>query len=139
MTLNNLNVSTGLVLSGKPLGLAGYDAVNYFTTGTPQKGKAAHSVDHGGATYYFATADNAATFAADPQRYLPSFGGFCAYGVSVSKKFNGDPTIFAIVDGRLHLNLNEDIHAAFNADLTGAIAKADAAWPLIADKPVASL
>ena len=71
--------------------------------------------------------------------YLPSFGGFCAYGVSVGKKLDGDPTIYKIVEGRIHLNLNADIHQAFLADVAGAIAKADVHWPSISDKAAAAL
>lgn len=135
----NLNLSTGLVATGTPLAMRGYDVVSYTQGISPLAGSAEFAVVNDGATYYFATAANAATFAAKPAAYLPSFGGFCAYGASVGKKFDGDPTIFKIADGRLHLNLNQEIHAAFLADVAGAVAKADTAWASIADKPVASL
>jgi YHS domain-containing protein len=139
MATNHINVSTGLVASGKPLALHGYDAVSYFNAPSPIRGSAPFSVDHDGATWYFASAGNADAFRAAPARYVPSFGGFCAYGASVGKKFDGDPTIYRVIDGRLHLNLNPEIHVAFNADPAGAIAKADAAWPTIADKPADTL
>jgi len=135
---HSVNVSTGLITTGFPLALRGYDPVSYFTGG-PVAGDAKHALVHKGATYYFANAENAAAFGADPARYLPSFGGFCAYGVSVGKKFDGDPTIYKIVEGRTHLNLNADIHQAFLADAPGAIAKAHAHWPTIVDKAAATL
>lgn len=135
----NLNLSTGLVATGTPLAMRGYDVVSYTQSAIPRLGSAEFAVVHDGATYYFADAVNAEIFSINPTHYLPSFGGFCAYGASVGKKFDGDPTIFKLVDGRLHLNLNQEIHAAFLADVAGAVAKADAAWPSIADKPVASL
>lgn len=135
----NLNLSTGLVATGTPLAVRGYDLVSYTQGNTPLTGKAEFAVVHQGATYYFADAANAEIFTANPSRYLPSFGGFCAYGASVAKKFDGDPTIYKIADGRLHLNLNREIHAAFLADVPGAVAKADAAWVTIAEQPVASL
>lgn len=136
---NDLNLTTGLVATGFPLALRGYDVTTYAGNTQPSAGKAEFSVVHDGATYYFASQANADAFKADPNRYLPSFGGFCAYGVSVAKKFDGDPTIFKIIDGRLHLNLNGEIHQAFLADTAGAIAKADATWPSISAKAVAEL
>lgn len=135
----NLNLSTGLVATGTPLAVRGYDVVSYTQGTNPIVGSAEFAVVHDGATYYFANAANAEIFRVNPARYLPSFGGFCAYGASVAKKFDGDPTIYKIADGRLHLNLNQEIHAAFLADVAGAVAKADAAWATIVDQPVASL
>ena len=136
---NDLNLSTGLVATGFPLALRGFDATTYANNANPQPGKAEFSVVGAGATYYFASQANADAFKADPQRYTPSFGGFCAYGVSVGKKFDGDPTIFKIIDGRLHLNLNGEIHEAFLADTAAAIAKADQTWPTISARAVAEL
>ena len=135
----DLNLSTGLVATGFPLAMRGYDVTTYANGEQPQQGKAEFSVVEAGATYYFASQANAAAFKAEPARYLPSFGGFCAYGVSVGKKFDGDPTIFKIIDKRLHLNLNGEIHQAFLADTAGAIAKADRTWPTISAKAVADL
>lgn len=64
-------------------------------------------------------------FKQDPEPYLPQFGGFCAYGVSVSKKFDGDPRLWMIVDGKLHLNLNAENYATLLEGLDGNIVKAD--------------
>lgn len=135
---NDLNLSTGLVATGFPLALRGYDVTTYGE-GAPKPGTAEFAVVEAGASYYFESQANADAFKADPQRYLPSFGGFCAYGVSVGKKFDGDPTIYKIFDNRLHLNLNGEIHRAFLADPAGAVAKADQTWPSIRAKAVAEL
>lgn len=139
MTNPALNLSTGLITTGFPLALRGYDAVSYTQGSAPVAGSAKFAVVEGEATYYFASQANADLFSASPAKYLPSFGGFCAYGVSVGKKFDGDPQIFKIVDGRVHLNLNADIHTAFLADIGGAIANADKAWANIANTDAAAL
>lgn len=139
MNTDRVNVSAGMTAAGAQLALRGFDPVSYFTEGAPRKGEARFAVVHEGAAYYFSSEANAASFKTNPERYLPSFGGFCAYGVSVGKKFDGDPQIFKMVDGRLHLNLNSEIHQAFLADPAGAVAKADAAWARIADKPAGVL
>ena len=48
-------------------------------------------------------------FKASPSRYLPQNGGFCTFGVSVGKKFDGDPKFAAVIDNKLYLFLNEEI------------------------------
>lgn len=125
------NVSTGLTAAGGPLALHGYDAVSYFTDGAPRRGKAEHSTLWNGAVYRFSSAKHLEAFTADPERYAPQYGGFCAYGVSVGKKFDGDPEVFAIVDGKLYLNLNRSIQSTWEEDVPGNVAKAEREWPQI--------
>jgi YHS domain-containing protein len=139
MASNKQNLSTGLVATGSALAMRGFDPVAYHTSKMATPGSAANAAVYDGATYYFQSDENKKKFEADPPAYLPSFGGFCAYGVSVGKKFDGDPQIWKIVNGRLHLNLNQEIHKAFLADLEGSIKKADQTWPSIAARPVAEL
>lgn len=133
-----VNTSTGAVLvAGKPApGLAahGFDVVAYFTQGKPVQGKAAHAIVHKEATYRFASAEHLAKFQADPSKYEPAYGGYCAYGVSVGAKFDGDPRHWKIVDGKLYLNLDAEIQKAWLTDIPGAIEKAEANWPKLADK-----
>ncbi len=128
-----LNLSAGLTAKGAPLALRGYDPVSYFVHQEPQLGTADHSVQYQGATYRFASRENLRRFEQSPERYLPQYGGFCAYGVSVGAKFDGDPLVWRVVDGKLYLNLNNDIQQAWNADVAGAIGKADGNWPKIRD------
>lgn len=133
------NVTTAIVATGKPLAIHGYDPVAYFTVGTPTRGSAKFAFVQGEVTYYFASQANLDAFKADPVKYEPAYGGFCAFGASVGKKFDGDPRIFTIKDGRLFLNLNEDIAQKFNADVDGAVKKADEQWKRIKSAPVRSL
>ena len=125
------NVSVGITAVGAPLGLHGVDPVAFLQSGNPVEGIAAHTVAHDGVAYYFASADNAAAFKADPNAYLPQNGGFCTYGVSVGKKFDGDPAYHAIIDERLYVFLNRQIFEAFNKDRQGTIAKAEENWKTI--------
>jgi YHS domain-containing protein len=134
---NKQNLSTRIVATASPLALRGFDPVAYHTHKVATPGSAAFAAAHDGATYYFVSEGNRKKFEANPSAYLPSFGGFCAYGVSLGKKFDGDPQIWKVVNGRLHLNLNPDIHRAFLTDLEGSIKKADQTWPSIADRPLA--
>ena len=134
-----VNTSQGLTLAGPPLAIRGYDAVAYFTDGQPTLGSAEFSAAHDGATYRFASKANLKTFKKNPDRYAPQFGGFCAFGVSVGAKFDGDPTLWKIVDGKLYFNLNPDIQINWLKDLSGNIRKADGNWSKIRDAAPASL
>jgi YHS domain-containing protein len=84
----------------------GYDPVAYFTEGRPVPGCSDFSVEYEGGKYLFATAANRDTFKAKPEKYAPQYGGYCAYGVAVAKKFDIDPSSWRIVDGKLYFNLN---------------------------------
>ena len=139
MADDEYNVSVGITAAGAPLGLHGVDPVAFLNSGTPMEGIAAHTVVHDSVAYYFASADNKAEFEADPGAYLPQNGGFCTYGVSVGKKFDGDPTYSAIIDQKLYVFLNEEIFAAFNKDRPGTIAKAATNWGQIRSKAVSEL
>jgi len=113
--------------------LHGHDPVAYFTVGKPTPGDAALAVTHDGAVYHFASAENMKAFQAAPARYAPQYGGFCAMGAALGKKFDIDPTQFKVVDGRLFLNKDPQVSVLWNKDVPGHIGKADAAWPRIAD------
>lgn len=128
---DEINVVPGLSIVGAPLALHGYDPVAYFTVGKPTRGSDKLVHVHEGAAYRFASEAHLEAFKADPDRYAPQYGGFCAFGVSVGKKFDGDPNLWKIEDGRLYLNLNEEIYATFLEDLDGNIAKAESNWPEI--------
>lgn len=133
-----VNTAIGAVLvAGKPApGLAahGFDVVAYFKQAKPVQGDASFAHIHNEATYRFSTEENLAAFKADPGKYEPAYGGYCAYGVSVGAKFDGDPRYWKIVDGKLYLNLNAGIQQAWLKDVPGAIKKADANWPGLASK-----
>lgn len=133
------NVSVGVTAAGAPLGLHGVDPVAMIRTGEQVEGSAAHTAVHDDVAYYFATADTKAAFEADPASFLPQYGGFCTFGVSVGKKFDGDPNYAAVIDGSLYVFLNAEIFEAFQADQEGTLAKAAAQWPKIQSTPVPEL
>lgn len=133
------NLSAGLTAENAPLAMHGYDPVAFFTRGTAALGSAEHATVHGGATYYFASDAHRKAFAKDPAKYVPAFGGYCAFGVSVGKKFDADPRYWTISEGRLYLNLNAEIAKSFQKDVPGAVAKAERRWVEIEHEAVGSL
>jgi YHS domain-containing protein len=113
--------------------LRGYDAVAYFSDKKPVKGLAEHKADYKGSTFHFASKANRDAFVADPTKYAPQYGGFCAFGMSGGYKAATDPAAFTIVDGKLYLNYNRDIQKQWSADIPGFVVKADKNWPVVSN------
>ena len=107
----------------------GYDPVAYFADGEPRPGDPAYAHEWNGATWLFASAEHRDTFAADPERYAPQFGGYCAYAVAKGKVANGDPRVWSIVDDRLYLNLGPSVQTLWEEDVKAHIAAAMNNWP----------
>jgi len=128
--------AAGTDVNATPTGLAlqGYDPVAYFTEGEPVKGDWNISAEYNGATYRFASEEHKATFEADPEAYAPAYGGYCAFGTAMGFKFDGDPTLWKIVDDRLYLNLSPAVQERWNADTENLIDAANVNWTDIADK-----
>ena len=89
-------------INKKGLAIKGYDVVSYFN-GTPKKGKAKISAKHDNATYLFATKENLATFKKEPNKYLPQYGGYCAYAVGKGYKYTVNPLHYTLEDNKLYL------------------------------------
>jgi hypothetical protein len=116
------------------LALHGYDPVAYWTDGRPTRGDADFEHHWNGAVWRFATVANRETFAKDPARYAPEFGGYCAYAVSRGYTADIDPNAWRIVDGRLYLNYSKRVQALWEEDVNGNIAKGRANWPGVLEK-----
>ena len=121
------------------IALRGHDPVAYFAEGRPTMGSGDYTAKAGGATYHFASAANREQFLADPAKYAPAYGGFCALGITRSMKVPGDPEAWKIVDGRLYINSSPQALAIWTEDIPGNISKADEAWPAIKDTDPAEL
>ena len=133
------NTAPGLTAAGAPLGLHGVDPVAFIDLGNRADGSAAYTGVHDGVAYYFASQANLDTFKKNAAAYVPQNGGFCTYGVSVGKKFDGDPEYAAVVDGELFVFLNEDIFKLYQKDTAGTISKADDQWKKIQHTAAAKL
>lgn len=147
----DVNVNHGLTFTGsktdapQPLALRGYDTVSYFTDGKPELGSSRHTAAHNGAIYWFVSDKHKKMFVANPSHYLPQYGGFCAYGVTQATKFDGDPLLWNIHDGKLYLNVTPDLQknwlgkSLFGNSLEQNITQADHIWPGIKDAKPESL
>jgi YHS domain-containing protein len=122
-TAARLNVdSQGVILKG-------FDVVAYFKEGKPVKGSSAIASTYRGATYLFASAANKAEFEKDPAKYVPQYGGFCAYGVASGVLADPEvPSAFIVYKGKLYICGNQGALKGFKNDIDGNIDKAERNW-----------
>ena len=111
------------------LAVSGYDPVAYFVEGRPVEGRKAFEFEWNGATWRFADADNLAAFKADPEKFAPQYGGYCAWAVSQGGIASTEPELWRIVDGKLYLNYSKSVQRTWIQDIPGNIVKADKNWP----------
>ena len=121
---------TGAVFAENGVAIRGSDPVAYFTDGRPVEGRPEFAATLDGATWRFASAEHKAAFEADPARFTPQYGGYCAWAVSAKNEaYPIDPSAWKIVDGKLYLNYSQDVQKDWSQDVPGHIAKADENWP----------
>ena len=109
--------------------IKGYDPVAYFEDAKPVKGSSKFSFEWKEAEWRFKSAANREQFAADPERWAPQYGGYCAWAVSQGYTAGIDPSAWTVVGEKLYLNYSKKIQSQWEEDRAGNIAKADANWP----------
>lgn len=114
---------------GSALALEGYDAVSYFVSGKPVAGNPNFVSKYKGVVWRFSSAENKAAFDANPRKFVPQYGGHCAWGTARGYAVRGDPQVWRIVNGKLYLNYNRSVQTKWNRDIGGFISKANRNWP----------
>lgn len=99
------NIKSVNNIDDSKIALQGYSPVSYLDLGIAQKGQKEFKATHEGVAYYFTDAKQKKAFEANPEKYLPQYGGYCAFGVSVGAKFRVDPHKFVVKDGKYYLFL----------------------------------
>jgi len=123
-----------LNLDKQGVAIQGYDPVAFFTQNHPVKGRPEFESKYNGARYLFASAEDKATFDANPAKYEPQFGGFCAFAVSRGHTAPVKIEAFQIVNGRLLMQYDLGVRKDFNKDTQANLQKADANWPGLVKK-----
>lgn len=118
------------------VGLKGYDPVSYFSEGggQPQVGLQNLKLDYMGVSYFFATAQNLDLFVQNPDKYEPTYGGWCAYAMASGSKVDIQPMIYTINGNRLHFFVSKRAKQNFDADVVGHETRADGFWKQISDE-----
>jgi YHS domain-containing protein len=112
------------------LAIKGYDPVSYFTAGKPTPGLTQFSTTYKGAIYRFSSAENRARFIATPDKFVPQYGGYCAFAISLNQIADIDPDQWAIVNDKLYLNNGFFAQSLWSLDKSGNIVRGDHNWPL---------
>jgi YHS domain-containing protein len=122
-----LAIQTSMAAEAAKLAIKGYDPVAYFTDGKPTLGLASIEHEWDGRIYRFASAEHRDRFKADPARYAPQFGNFCAMALSMGQVVVADPENWLVSDGKLYVfgKPAPAGPALFQKDLAGNIAKAN--------------
>jgi len=113
--------------------VSGYDTVSYFSAQGPVKGSSEFSTQWNGATWRFVTAENLEKFKANPTRYAPQYGGYCAWAVAQGSLAKGDPKQWHIDNNKLYLNINSDIKQKWLANKNQFIRDADQKFPSLVE------
>lgn len=111
----------------------GYDTVAYFTQNEAVKGDKKIKTEWRGADWYFSSEANRDMFIADPEKYAPQYGGYCAYAMSDGRLVGVDVDAFTILDGKLYLNYSQSVMKEWRSNTVQFIEEADGHYPTLVD------
>ena len=111
--------------------VGGYDTVAYFTDQHAVRGAAAFKTSYQGYEYRFASQAHLDAFRANPARYIPQYGGYCAWAVAQGYTAPGNPNNWRVVDGKLYLNYDANVQRRWEANIAGFIQSANHNWPSV--------
>ena len=89
------------------IAIDGFDPVAYFDDGKAVKGLPTHSCEYLNTTWHFSSAENRDKFLANPEKFSPQYGGYCAHSLSNNKIIESNPQSFSIRDDKLYLYVND--------------------------------
>lgn len=114
--------------------IKGYDTVAYFTENKALKGNVKYSSKWEDANWHFTSAASRDLFEANPARYAPQFGGYCALGLAAGEYADIDPEAFTIVDGKLYFNNSKDYQTVWKKAPEAYVVTAQYNWSENRDK-----
>ncbi|MGF1679802.1 YHS domain-containing (seleno)protein [Photobacterium minamisatsumaniensis] len=125
------SADVGISTDSNDIAIKGYDPVAYFTDSKAVKGDPSLTATYQNAIYQFSSTDNRDAFKKAPEKYVPQYGGYCAFGVAMGKKFETDPNAWKLVDGKLYLNLDKSVQKRWLENVSGYIYTANTNWVTI--------
>lgn len=114
--------------------IRGYDPVAYFVENKPVKGSKDFTLEYNGAKWLFSSQENLDLFKANPEKYSPQYGGYCAYAVAQGTTASIKPEFFTIEDNKLYLNYSKSVYKRWTKDKSDYIEGANENWPEVLDK-----
>jgi YHS domain-containing protein len=125
------NLKGGLFGGRTEMAILGYDPVAYFTVGKAVKGQSSFVHEWSGVKWLFSSQANLDLFKANPDKYAPQYGGYCAYGIAQDNLVGIEPDKFTVLNGKLYLNYDADIQQRWLKDPAGFIKQADAKFATV--------
>ena len=114
--------------------IKGYDVVAFFKEAKPVPGADSLKYSYKGSDWLFASRDHLEAFKANPDMYVPQYGGYCAYGTSQGHKAPTEADTWTIVGDKLYFNYNMKVKNSWSKNREALIEKADMQWPSLKDK-----
>lgn len=134
LAAEGLHAQKSEIFAPKGKAIKGYDVVAFFKDAKPVEGADSLTYHYKDADWLFASRTNLDAFKADPDMYVPQYGGYCAYGTSQGHKAPTEVETWTVVDGKLYFNYNMKVKENWSKKKEELIEKADVQWPLIKDK-----
>ena len=110
------------------LAISGYDVVSYFANAAAEKGLPEYTTKWGGQTWHFVTAEHRDMFLKDPLRYIPQYGGHCAYGVAQGYLVRSEPKAWSIKNNKLYLNYSSNVRTIWLAAADDLLKQSKVHW-----------
>ena len=126
-----VRADAGTVYTERGLAIGGADPIAYFEGRGPIVGRPDLTVTWQGAIWQFISEAHRATFLAEPDRWAPSYGGYCAFSMSRGRASASSIALWAVVDEHLYLFQSEAARDRFLRDQDLTIHLADEAWPMV--------
>lgn len=115
------------------MAIRGYDAVAFHSDQKAIPGNSVYEYEWNGARWRFANKNHLDSFRADPGKYAPQYGGYCAFGTAEGHKAPTSPETWTISHGKLYFNYNNEVKQLWMKDQQEYINKADKLWPTVKD------
>ena len=116
----------------------GYDTVAYFTQEKAVKGNKKFTTEYLGADWFFSSQEHLDMFVADPKKYAPQYGGYCAYAMSDGRLVGVDEEAFTLLDGKLYLNYSKSVMKEWRSNKAQFIDEANGWYPKLVDLPASN-
>lgn len=126
--MSQMAVAGDVVFQDDGIAIGGYDPVSYHTMQKATKGESQHTYRWNNTSWHFASQSNKDLFSANPEKYAPEYGGFCAYAVSKDALAPTDPHAWTVRDNKLYLNYSMSVRNTWKKNVENYIRLADKNW-----------
>ena len=109
--------ASGISCSCGNKAISGYDPVGYFNEGRSIKGSGLFQASHNDANWRFTSEDNLKAFKQSPEKYIPQYGGYCAWKSTEGITSKANPTIWKMINGRLYFFSSTASRSKWEKDL----------------------